>query len=396
MKVHRGVVSRGIPLLFAALMLAGLTRPAAAFPQFARKYHLACATCHSMVPRLTRFGYAFLRAGFRLPSNVQKPITLDNSLAYTIATLMAQSRTAPNVEVPGVDTALATSLGKQWAVHIRYTTGFSGGSQSGFSDFWGQYNTSPRGVDWSVKVGQIPVIDGYQLAGDRTLTITDAQLYGANGPLANVNNALGDFGINAYETGVEGGYTVGPMSLRLSWLYGMKQDGSSQNITYNGRGFHDVALQGDYFFGNLGTTVSAFYYNGRRQLNAVGIEDNFQRAALFGTYTRYAGTVTRGIPTWQFEVNGAMLYGTDDVAAGKNVSDYGTLIEGDVYYRHKTALALRYDTVRSAGITGTPVTGAYTLSLTNRPGQNLLIELEYRKQINPRTDAITGMIQFLY
>ncbi len=386
----------------AALLLSAATltlgaKPSNAFPMFARKFHFQCARCHTMVPRLTPFGYAFLRAGFRLPSNQVKPITFSNSVAMSIVSLTAKSRTSPNISIAGMDTALATSLGKNFAVHVRYTTGFKGGSQSGFSDLWAQYNTGARGTYWTARIGQIPVLDGFNLMGDhRTIAIADAQMYGALGPLANVNAALGDFGLGSYETGVQAGYVTGPLYTRLSWLYGVKEDGSSQNITYNGKAFHDVVLQSEYLIGNQGTSIGAMYYNGRRQLSTIGIEDNFYRAGLFGTYDRFLGKVRRGIPTWQLELNGGLLYGVDDVAAGKPVASYATVIEGDLYFNHKTAFMVRYDSARMAGITGIPVTGQYTFSLANRPAQNLILNAEYIKVNNPGSDSLTGMVTFLY
>ncbi len=41
--------------------------PSAAIPVFARKYETSCLTCHSIYPRLTPFGEAFRRNGYRFP-----------------------------------------------------------------------------------------------------------------------------------------------------------------------------------------------------------------------------------------------------------------------------------------------------------------------------------------
>lgn len=52
-----------------ALVLCALAFPSrsAAIPAFARKYETSCLTCHSVFPRLTPFGEAFRRNGFRFP-----------------------------------------------------------------------------------------------------------------------------------------------------------------------------------------------------------------------------------------------------------------------------------------------------------------------------------------
>jgi hypothetical protein len=40
-----------------------------AIPAFARKYHTSCQTCHTIYPKLTPFGEAFRRNGFRFPGH---------------------------------------------------------------------------------------------------------------------------------------------------------------------------------------------------------------------------------------------------------------------------------------------------------------------------------------
>ena len=52
--------------VFAAALLA-YPRPSVAIPAFARKYETSCLTCHSVYPRLTPFGEAFRRNGYRFP-----------------------------------------------------------------------------------------------------------------------------------------------------------------------------------------------------------------------------------------------------------------------------------------------------------------------------------------
>ncbi len=43
-----------------------------AMPQFARKHGINCSVCHTTVPELTRAGYEFRRAGFRMPDEIGK------------------------------------------------------------------------------------------------------------------------------------------------------------------------------------------------------------------------------------------------------------------------------------------------------------------------------------
>jgi hypothetical protein len=53
-------------LLLAALAIA-VAAPARAIPPFARKYGTSCLTCHTVYPKLTPFGEAFRRNGYRFP-----------------------------------------------------------------------------------------------------------------------------------------------------------------------------------------------------------------------------------------------------------------------------------------------------------------------------------------
>jgi hypothetical protein len=54
-------------LIVVAAALVGIARPAHAIPAFARKYGTSCTTCHTIYPKLTPFGEAFRRNGFKFP-----------------------------------------------------------------------------------------------------------------------------------------------------------------------------------------------------------------------------------------------------------------------------------------------------------------------------------------
>lgn len=61
--------TRTLAALELAFALATVLAPvrSAAIPAFARKYGTSCLTCHSVYPRLTPFGEAFRRNGYRFP-----------------------------------------------------------------------------------------------------------------------------------------------------------------------------------------------------------------------------------------------------------------------------------------------------------------------------------------
>lgn len=78
---------RRASLFFTAIgLFLGLTRPAQAFPIFARKYQTSCTTCHTIFPKLNAFGEAFRLNGYRMPQETeeqikQRPVSL-GSEAY--------------------------------------------------------------------------------------------------------------------------------------------------------------------------------------------------------------------------------------------------------------------------------------------------------------------------
>lgn len=56
------------PFLLLISLFALIAPPSAsAIPAFARKYGTSCTTCHTIYPKLTPFGEAFRRNGYRFP-----------------------------------------------------------------------------------------------------------------------------------------------------------------------------------------------------------------------------------------------------------------------------------------------------------------------------------------
>ena len=58
---------RRVSLIAVPVLVATVSLPAHAIPAFARKYATSCQTCHTLYPKLTPFGEAFRRNGFRFP-----------------------------------------------------------------------------------------------------------------------------------------------------------------------------------------------------------------------------------------------------------------------------------------------------------------------------------------
>ncbi len=54
--------------------LLAVSRPAQAFPVFARKYQTSCTTCHTIFPKLNPHGEAFRLNGYRMPKEMEEMV----------------------------------------------------------------------------------------------------------------------------------------------------------------------------------------------------------------------------------------------------------------------------------------------------------------------------------
>ena len=244
-------------LVTAALVAVQMTAPKAeAIPAFARKYHTACATCHSNWPELNDFGLAFKMNGFKFPqdnedfvkepplelgSRAQKeafpdsiwpgelpilPIAFRYS-GYTTYTspqpqaIAAESGYTPQAEMfsPNTFTIIsASSLGPSLEFWIDDDISTGGTGQGGglgdayikANNFVGYYMHVPRN-DLNVRYGQFELDLPFTQA--RTINLTNYAIYSetaqvnpsGNGPLPGTTN--NPFTFASPQRGIElGGY----------------------------------------------------------------------------------------------------------------------------------------------------------------------------------------------
>jgi hypothetical protein len=158
-----GWLASGIVLV----LLLGWASPAAAIPAFARKYGTSCLTCHTVYPKLTPFGEAFRRDGFRFPGTdsdfvKQDPVPLGQE---------AYKQMFPDTVWPGTVAAsapVALGFNGQAVVHPSKTAGaaaadngarfsldnlvseahlWAGGSFDDKTTFFGEVTFSADGVE---------------------------------------------------------------------------------------------------------------------------------------------------------------------------------------------------------------------------------------------------------
>jgi hypothetical protein len=119
--------------------------PAFAVPAFARKYGVACSTCHEVWPKLNDFGQNFRDNGYRMNRERDNPTTLPGSywpMAFRLTVGYQFQRTTEvpsdggfsttqtgNFGFTGLDILTAGSIGEQVSFLVVYTPGLN---SSGF------------------------------------------------------------------------------------------------------------------------------------------------------------------------------------------------------------------------------------------------------------------------
>ena len=330
--------TRWVGVGFAAVAAFAILAPSPkAIPAFARKYHISCFTCHTVFPRLTKFGYEFKRLGYRMPPDIdthkppKKVATLDENIPWKLTNAAAvYMRTSVSHDTTTATGSPRTSASSANLDQVSILFGGSIPESGGFS-YFGEYVAYQDGgssdmerakFDWTggtvrnsyfVGLGKSHLVEGYSAADLYGLTDDDSALgFGSSSP-----NGI----YLAQSTGmVEGGYTF--MSPDYKYVVGLTAkvangldvngNGIGNGSTYNHK---DVMFDADFLIGDNGS-VSAMYYNGRKDtIQNAGTPQQFtyvptaKRWGLFGHYKFFdhldvlAGYMG-GREDWQSTFNG--------------------------------------------------------------------------------------------
>lgn len=111
--------------LTAAAVLTSLflASPASALPAFARKYETTCQTCHLVYPKLTPFGEAFRRNGYRFPQGgdevmvKREPVAMGHEAQADLWPDAVYPGTIPHELPLSVAAQLSAKLGKHFETH---------------------------------------------------------------------------------------------------------------------------------------------------------------------------------------------------------------------------------------------------------------------------------------
>lgn len=331
---------RAVPLLLLGAWLALLpTQKTFAMPEFARRYNLSCAACHSAFPRLNKFGEVFIANNMRLPNWME---TADQ---------LGDDRLALPDHVPLAIRAQAYVQGRQGQA----IDPVSGTRQSAATDFQSPYllkllSSAPLSKDITYYFYAIMAEKG----GNGEIVVEDAWFRHANLFGSGIGMMLGQFSLSdamfpreirlpfqdymvyrmagiTYDRGVQFDRDVGPFGITLGFTNG---NGITDNFKINGTGYSrpdrmfdndnsktvfahvgaDVGPVGVGLFGasgkQLGATGPAAMDKSRRRTDkrVAGVDASGDIGADMHWYAQYLWNDWRGFldvdPTRNYRWNG--------------------------------------------------------------------------------------------
>jgi hypothetical protein len=287
--------------------LAAVAASADAMPNFVRREGFDCATCHTTIPRLNRFGYEFRNAGFRVPSMIgdAKQKEVPDLGTMFAARLQSQpsftktrtgGKTTNQGQLSFFETTiypLTGSFGRWWS-----SEGEISFAPEDFFEVENAYLRATFGGEAShanVRLGVFHPWEGYG-ASDRPLTINRTLFQGVAarfGSGAATSTFFTPWGFD--QVGLELGYTMGGFNVAGAVLNGLFVDAAERKAQpFQGGGLSrpttdpnynakDYQLFANQFFGDA--ALSAHYYHGTLTIPvaATSFTDRFDRLSLYGT-----------------------------------------------------------------------------------------------------------------
>jgi hypothetical protein len=257
---------RSVPLLWLGAWLALLpAHDASAMPEFARRYNLSCAACHSAFPRLNKFGEVFIANNMRLPNWMETSDQLgDDRLALPDHVPLAiraqayvQARQGRAIDpITGASRSVATDFQSPYLVKLLSSAPLSknityyfyaimaekgGNGEILVEDAWFSY-ADILGSGIGMMLGQFSLSDA-MFPREIRLPFQDYMVY----RMAGITN----------DRGVQFERDVGPFGITLGFTNG---NGITDNFKINGTGYTrpDRMFDNDNsktVFAHLGTDI---------------------------------------------------------------------------------------------------------------------------------------------
>lgn len=395
-----------------------------AMPNFARKYNATCDMCHTVIPKLTKFGYEFRLSGYRLPDEIgkdEKSFNLGDFFTARIQDQYVWKRTSP---AKGSKTTSSQFEFFEFTVYP-----LTGSWGKNFASL-GEFSMTPDDVfeienafiryDYNVgkgifhaRVGIMHPFEGFG-ASDRPMSISR--------PLIQKSTSVGNpfFIWNLDQSGIEAGYYLLPTgtALSLNLWNGIiwKEDGSGTAEPAQGGGitkkqgqpgandkdFQAVLTQ--IFPNEAGATL--YYYHGvvpfpDPNVAAVTTRDTFNRVTAYGNYWVLPKTINllAGFGYGSDSLGNYSLAGAANVGKSK-----GYFVEANYHLRlNDLGVAARYDWFDPSNRVGHNSQRAYTVALNVPSNIGLQGMLEYQHKDTEqtaggknKTDQATARVIFIW
>lgn len=330
-----------VSVVFIGFLTLVFTSKAEAIPAWAKKYDVACSTCHSAgQSTLNPMGQDFLRRGHRMSedevvTDLSKLVSINTKLRVHDSNAAGRNST---FEVH----AFSIYTGGMLSSHFSYFTEMylfentgktSGPADSAYhsklADAYLMYTSHPKSDTYtSVRVGQ--------------LSSSQMQLFWGVGPrytetrnyLVN-NSAVSPNGYKPFmrNFGAEVAQTVKSFHTALGVLNGTGASFTNSIDNNESKDFYGTV---DYSLGNQGSAVGVYGYRGKGLITpsaGSSWENEFSRVGLFGRWVNGLLAVTS-----------AVTQGTEQLDVQNNkANNLGLLLETDYELTDKVAVFGRYD-----------------------------------------------------
>lgn len=299
--------SRAIWIAVTGIVAALWASPAEATPAYARRYDVACSTCHApLPPRLNNVGILFRKFGFRMPDAaedgrlVMKPVPAHDigEAASVVADMTGRRDKAVETgegrttfELREVELVAGTAIGDRVSVQAMFVPWDEGEIELENAEV--QFNGGSPRHQWVARGGLMQTYL-WQKATHGRLTLSTPLLF-ASAAVEGIG-PFGGFGLGVNQVGAELGYAFSRLEngrlnstmLTATLLNGVNHEG--EGALRNTTDGLDVYVQGLQLFGER-QTLGGFYYRGRSFLDAEpdgeltnSFKQRFARYGLFGNY----------------------------------------------------------------------------------------------------------------
>ncbi len=303
--------SIGLLVLAGVCSLWVIPDTANAIPAFARKYKVACTTCHTAFPQLNGFGEAFAGNGYQFPGEDLKEQTVDTGddrlfLAKDIPLairadgfirLRNDSDTKVDDEFPFALKLLTYGNIKKDISFYFYFLFSERGDVTGIEDAFLYFNELIAGHDLDLRLGQYQVTDSL-FPREQRLTFQDYTYY---------TTKVSDSGFDlVYDRGAELSYGFDATDdIALTLLAGIA-NGNGIGVADSDRNFDSDNFKNFYGWVLLdwgGQSIGGYAYIGREQ-NTLEVKNDFYRIGPDFNFTLFDS-----VNIW-----GSYLFGKDDNA----------------------------------------------------------------------------------